>query len=155
MDKGIKEAFKFDTPSRPGLAALVRLGQRCPLLRALLEPESGVDEVDVDLVHAEPVEALIEGAQGLGGGFVTVLHLRPQLGGEEHIAALDAGLLRADAQFFADDVVIGVDLGGVDVPIPGREGVPDGGRSLLVGDEGGLWSRTCRAAASAGRSGNR
>ncbi|MGW5038993.1 hypothetical protein ACWEQK_12690 [Streptomyces parvulus] len=90
-----------------------------------------MDEVEVDLVHAEPVEALVEGAQDLGGGFVTVLRLRPQLGGEEHIAALDAGLLRADAQFFADNVVIGVDLGGVDVPIPGREGVPDGGRGSV------------------------
>ena len=68
-----------------------------------------VDEVEVDIVGAEPLEAFIE---GLERG-VIALAVVPQLRRQEDVAACDAGLAKA----FADAFLVFIDCGRVDVAI--------------------------------------
>jgi hypothetical protein len=74
-----------------------------------------VDEIQVDLAHAETDKALF----GLIGG---VLAAGLELRGDEHLVALETAL----SQRPADTLLIAVSLSSIDVPIPDFEGPPDG-----------------------------
>jgi hypothetical protein len=65
-----------------------------------------VDEVEVDLVDAEPSQAL----PGFGHGVVAA---RVELGRDEHLAARNTAI----AQRLSDALLVTVSLGGVDVAV--------------------------------------
>jgi hypothetical protein len=70
------------------------------------------------MVRAEPAQALLGRASGRRGGEVA----RRELGGEEDLAARDAGL----ADRAPDLLLVAVHLRGIDVPVPELERLPHG-----------------------------
>ena len=84
-----------------------------------------VDQVQVHVVEAEFLEALFQA----GTGQVAALVLVPQLRGDEDLVARQRG--RGDRASHTHFVA--VYGGGVDVPVPGLEGVADGGGGFVVG----------------------
>ena len=109
---------------RPGEAVGVELLHRPP--EAVVVAERLVDQVEVDVVEAEPLEGPLEG--GLGVGLAGVLD--PQLGRDEQLVARDA----AAAHGPADRLLVPVGGGGVDEPVADLEGGGDGLLGLLRGD---------------------
>ena len=84
-----------------------------------------VDQVQIDVVEAEFLEALF---QGRPGG-VAALGFVPQFRGDEDLVARQRGCgYRA-----SHTQLVAVDRSGVDVPVPRFQGVADGGGGLVVG----------------------
>jgi hypothetical protein len=86
-----------------------------------------VDQVQVEVVEAEPLQRLLEGSLGA----VLAAVLDPQLGGDEQLVPRDA----AGGDGPADGLLVLVCLGGVEVAVADGEGVGDG----LLGLVGGIW----------------
>jgi hypothetical protein len=86
-----------------------------------------VDQVQVEVVEAEPGQRLLEGS--LGAVLAPVLD--PQLSGDEQLVPGDAAV--GDGP--ADGFFVPVGLGGVEVAVADGEGVGDG----LLGLVGGIW----------------
>ncbi len=113
-------------PDRAGSAGGVELLEHLPdldvagaVVRADRVPRPrGVDQVQVDDTEVEPLFRSLERAPGTG----RVLDLRRQLRGDEDLGAVDAAV--ADRPTDAGLVAVGE--GGVDVPVAGVEGAPDG-----------------------------
>src|SRR5699024_10576630 len=82
-----------------------------------------VDEVEVDVVEAELLEALAERTLGLLGPVAIV----PQLGRDEELITGDAGLRDGAAHA----LLIAVDSGGVDVAVADFEGIGDDALGLV------------------------
>ena len=84
---------------------------------ALLGRQRPVDQVEVDVVEAEPAAALLEGLQGR----VVALLRVPELGGDEDLLARDPG----GGDRGADAGLVAVGGGGVDVAVAGRQRLLD------------------------------
>jgi hypothetical protein len=84
---------------------------------AVVVPEGLVDQVQVEVVEAEPGQRLGEGSLGA----VLAAVLDPQLGGDEQLVPRDA----AGGDGPADGLLVVVGLGGVEVAVADREGVAD------------------------------
>jgi hypothetical protein len=93
---------------------------RPPVVEHPLEPAPGVDvpvprgqrpvdQVEVDVVRAQPQQALLQRADGL----VPAVPVVGQLGGQEHVLAGQAGL----GERLPDALLVAVHLRGVDVPV--------------------------------------
>ena len=99
----VADADEADTPGPAlGIHSVKRLGER----HLRIGP---VNEKEVDLLDAEPVEALVERRRD---------HLRPQpvrpdLGGDEDVPARNSGI----AEAFPDRRLVAIALGRVDVAI--------------------------------------
>ncbi len=112
----------------PGPALLAQPHQGLPAVEVeVLGRGRPVDQVEVDIVHAEPAQALVEGGQGR----VVALVLVPQLGGDEELVAGDPRALHA----LPHTGLVAIGRGGVDGPVAGlqrrRHGVGGGvGRAL-------------------------
>ena len=85
-----------------------------------------MDEVEVEVVEAEPLQARVEGAQR----GVATLVVVPDLGRHEQVVAVDAGL----GDGLADGGLVVVELGGVDVSVADLESGRDGCLGLGRGD---------------------
>ena len=87
-----------------------------------------VDQVEVDVLHLQTLEALVAGALGLLVAVVVV----PALGREEDLAAVEPGWRGPPAR----PRLVAVGGGGVDVAVAGLEGTGDG---LARSRPGGTW----------------
>lgn len=104
--------LKVADPDGPHPALGIELLHILPgLLPTLGRP---VNQVEVDVVGAQPVQALLEGLPGPTGTDVVV----PQLGGQEDVPALQPGI----AHPLPHGLLIAVDHRRVDVAVPGLEG---------------------------------
>ncbi len=101
------------------LRAAVRLQllERAPGLAAA-PLDRPMDQVEVDVLEAEPLHARIEGAERRVVAVIVV----PQLRRDEHLAARKA----ARAEALADVDLVAVDARRVDVAVPAGEGGADG-----------------------------
>ena len=86
-----------------------------------------MDQIQVEVVEAEPLQRLLEGSLGA----VLAALLDPQLGGDEQLVPRDAAV--ADGP--ADGLFVAVRLRGVEVAVADGEGIGDG----LLGLVGGIW----------------
>jgi hypothetical protein len=84
---------------------------------AVVVPEGLVDQVQIQVVEAEPGQRLGEGSLGA----VLAAVLDPQLGGDEQLVPRDA----AGGDGPADGLLVVVGLGGVEVAVADGEGVAD------------------------------
>ena len=104
---------------RARLARLAKLHQRLPRRHVpVLRGRRPVDEVQVDRVHSQQRQALVQRRRRVA------LPLVPQLGRDERVGRLDA---------FADAALVAVDGGGVDQPETGVEPAADDRGRLRVG----------------------
>jgi hypothetical protein len=105
-------------PERAGPPFLVDPFEGAPGLEiAVLAGHRPVDQVEVDAVEAEPLEAAVEGGQG---GVVALLGV-PQLGGDEDLVAGQPG----GGDGGAHTGLVAVRGGGVDVAVAGLERLLD------------------------------
>jgi hypothetical protein len=101
-----------------------------------------MDQVQVEIIEAEPVQRLGEGS--LGAVFAAVLD--PQLGSDEQLVPRDA----AGGDGPADGLLVLVRLGGVEVAVADGEGVGDGLLGLVGVDledaepQDGIWTPLLR-----------
>jgi hypothetical protein len=77
-----------------------------------------VHEVEVDVVHPQPVQAGVDAGERR---FITLVAV-PKLGRDEDLGAVDSGC----GERTADAFLVSVDHGGVDVPVAKFEGGGDG-----------------------------
>ena len=99
-----------------GTAGLLNLLQCLPALDELVVGRGRpVDQIEVDLVEAELLEALLERVEGRLGALAVV----PELGGDEQLGAVDA----RGGQRLAHALFVAVNGGGVDVAVTHRERV--------------------------------
>jgi hypothetical protein len=111
---------------RPRPALVLELHQCLPAVDiAVAARRWPVDEVEVDIVGAEPFEALVEGFQR----GIVALRVVPELGGEENVLTVDAG----GAHALADAVLVAVDRGRIDMAVAGFERDADRRRGDIVG----------------------
>ena len=105
-------------PDRAGLAVGLDLLHRAPGLGVEVEVGARpVDEVEVDVVETELLEAQVDRVERALSALVAV----PQLGGDEQLVAVDAGALDR----LADAQLVAVRGRGVDVAVADLEGVAD------------------------------
>ena len=93
---------------------------------AVVVAERLVDQVEVDVIEAEPLEGPLEGGPRVGLAGV----LDPQLGGDEQLVAGMPLLAHGPA----DRLLVAVGGGGVDVPVADLERRGDRLLGLLRGD---------------------
>ena len=103
----------------------MRLDQAAPRLDvAVLRGHGPVDEVEVDVVHLEAIEAVLQRALGL----VEAVAVVEALGRDEDVVAVEA----RGVDGLPDGGLVAVGRGGVDVPVA-REQRAGGGLSGLLG----------------------
>ena len=111
--------WKFDTPMARVRPCLLRLDQALPRLDvAVLRGHRPVDEVEVDVLHLEAVQAVAQRALGLVEAVVVV----EALGRDEDVVALEA----RGVDGLADGGLVAVGRGGVDVPVAREQGARGG-----------------------------
>jgi len=101
-----------------------QLGQRLPGLRVQIPGGNRpVDQIQVDVVKAEPVETVLKCPQGGVAAVITV----PQLGGDEQVLTVKS----AAAGRFADTLLVVVHHRRVDRAVTGGDRLPDSLRCVL------------------------
>ncbi len=109
---------KFETPIERVRPSALHLLERVPRLDvAVLLRHRPVDEVQVDVLEAEPLERRVHRGEGLLRALVVVEQLRR----DEELVARDAGV----GDRLADAFLVAVDRRGVDVAVADLERVAD------------------------------
>lgn len=116
----IRDADVPRQAARPGIVERAdALGERYARVRP-------VDEEEVDIGETEATQALF--GRALQGALADIV--RPDLRDDEHPFARDTGAPEA----LPDRFLVVVDRGGIDVPVSGREGIRDGGRTGVAAE---------------------
>ena len=108
LEVGDANRFRFagsvdllESPPGVGVQIVVRLGP--------------VDQIEIHVIQPQLVQALVEGGQSL----LVSLFRVPQLGGDEQLGPVDAGLCEELGDGLAHPGFISVDRRGVDAPVSG------------------------------------
>ena len=104
-----------------GLAGFLKFDECPPLGQALRSAIGRVDQIEIDIIKAEPFQACLALGNCLVMGLRRVAPGRiagPQLGGDEEIAPRQAGRCQARPDTLADRLLVAITRGGINMAIP-------------------------------------